>query len=131
MDEQALLRSGTPLINQEEQTINLLTYEPIWFLTTKVAFRDSRGYIVGIVGLSRDITRQKQEEEELKQAKAAADAANRAKSEFLARMSHRNPYPDECHYWFDPSGVTDGIIAQTARLFDQDPCFRPFLAGHY
>lgn len=87
-DEQVILQSGTPLINQEEQTINLLTGEPIWFLTTKVAFRDSRGHIVGIVGLSRDITRQKQEEEELKQAKASADAANRAKSEFLARMSH-------------------------------------------
>ncbi|GAK61392.1 multi-sensor hybrid histidine kinase [Candidatus Vecturithrix granuli] len=87
-DEQAVLQSGTPLINQEEQTIKLSTGEPLWFLTTKVAFRDSRGEIAGIVGLSRDITRQKQQEEELKQAKDQADAANRAKSEFLARMSH-------------------------------------------
>ena len=87
-DEQTIFQSGTPLINQEEQTIRLSTGEPIWFLTTKVAFRDSRGKIAGIVGLSRDITIQKQEAEELKQAKDQADAANRAKSEFLARMSH-------------------------------------------
>ncbi|MBW8885861.1 MAG: PAS domain S-box protein, partial [Planctomycetia bacterium] len=35
-----------------------------------------------------DITRQKQTEQELKAAKAAADAANQAKSQFLANMSH-------------------------------------------
>ena len=35
-----------------------------------------------------DITRQKQTEQELKDAKQAADAANQAKSQFLANMSH-------------------------------------------
>jgi two-component system, sensor histidine kinase and response regulator len=35
-----------------------------------------------------DIRRQKQTEQELKAAKAAADAANQAKSQFLANMSH-------------------------------------------
>jgi len=42
---------------------------------------------VGIV-IHRDITGLKQVEEELKRAKEAAEAANRAKTEFLASMSH-------------------------------------------
>lgn len=42
----------------------------------------------GLVILARDITDRKQTEEKLRQAKEAADAANRAKSEFLAIMSH-------------------------------------------
>ncbi len=41
-----------------------------------------------LLGIARDITVRKREEDELQQAKVAADAANRAKSEFLATMSH-------------------------------------------
>ena len=41
-----------------------------------------------IEGLNLDITERKQQEEELKAAKRAAEAANRAKSEFLANVSH-------------------------------------------
>lgn len=40
------------------------------------------------IGVGRDITESKQAEEELQLAKIAAEAANRAKSEFLATMSH-------------------------------------------
>ncbi|MCQ3980737.1 MAG: hypothetical protein DPW09_45635, partial [Anaerolineae bacterium] len=36
-----------------------------WLSTTKVPLRDSQGQIVGLVGLSRDITEQKQAKEEL------------------------------------------------------------------
>ena len=48
------------------------------------ASEDAGGY----VGTMRDITDYKKVEEELRQAKAEADAAVNAKSEFLAKMSH-------------------------------------------
>jgi PAS domain S-box-containing protein len=57
--------------------------------------RDSAGRIVGASKIARDITERRRVEEERKQllaserlARAAAEAANRAKDEFLATVSH-------------------------------------------
>ena len=44
--------------------------------------------IIGAFAIIRDISERKRAEEELKAAKEGAEAANQAKSEFLARMSH-------------------------------------------
>jgi two-component system, sensor histidine kinase and response regulator len=56
--------------------------------TLKTPFHGPDGEILGIVGVSRDITERKSMEEELQKAKEMAEAANQAKSEFLASMSH-------------------------------------------
>ncbi len=50
--------------------------------------RNQAGQPLGVFAILRDITERKRTEEELRQAKEAAEAANRAKSEFLATMSH-------------------------------------------
>ena len=49
---------------------------------------DVEGRQVRMVGINRDITEQRQQEEELRSAKEAADAANAAKSEYLALINH-------------------------------------------
>jgi two-component system, sensor histidine kinase and response regulator len=49
---------------------------------------DGEGQPVRMVGINRDITEQRQQEEELRGAKEAADAANAAKSEYLALINH-------------------------------------------
>ncbi len=56
--------------------------------TIKTALRSQSGEVLGVLGISRDITEMKNIEIELARAKEAAEAANRAKSEFLANMSH-------------------------------------------
>jgi two-component system, sensor histidine kinase and response regulator len=50
--------------------------------------RDSKGRPIGFMGIIRDTTERRLKEEELARAKEAAEAANRAKSEFVANMSH-------------------------------------------
>jgi signal transduction histidine kinase/DNA-binding response OmpR family regulator len=49
---------------------------------------DETGVVVRVLGMSQDITEQRQVEAELLQAKEAAESTSRAKSEFLANMSH-------------------------------------------
>lgn len=59
-----------------------------WYISNISAVHDDTGKVLYCVGVARDVTQRKVIEEELRQAKAAADAANQAKSEFLANMSH-------------------------------------------
>ena len=56
--------------------------------TLKVPLYGLNGDILGLVGISRDITERKKMEDELFHAKDAAETANTAKSQFLATMSH-------------------------------------------
>ncbi len=86
-DEQDVCRSGQPLMNREELLIDRGGQRK-WLLTTKVPLRDGTGEVIGLVGMSHDISDRKRMEEQWRQAKETAEIANRAKSEFLARMSH-------------------------------------------
>jgi hypothetical protein len=52
------------------------------------AIPDREGRPIGFQVIYRDITARRQSEEQLRQAKEAAEAADREKSEFLAIMSH-------------------------------------------
>jgi len=54
----------------------------------KVTERDADGRALRMTGTNADITRRKVDEEELRNAKAAAEQASLAKSQFLANMSH-------------------------------------------
>ncbi|RME98504.1 MAG: PAS domain S-box protein [Chloroflexi bacterium] len=64
-DEQQLFKSGQALVSKEETIFNHQTNSLQWVITTKAVFYDDEGNVAGLVGLSRDITQQKQNEEKL------------------------------------------------------------------
>ncbi len=66
-DEQGIVRSGQALIGREEFIVDPKDREQ-WFLTTKVPLRDIEGDVVGLVGISRDITERKWAEEALRES---------------------------------------------------------------
>lgn len=65
-DDKKVIETGEPVINKEE-----IGFDPEGNIrvksTTKVPFTDAEGKIIGLVGIGRDITRQKEAEEKLKE----------------------------------------------------------------
>ncbi|MBN8731439.1 MAG: response regulator [Acidobacteria bacterium] len=85
-DDQAIMSSGVPRLNFEERSVTAAG--EMWARTSKVPLLDEEGHVYGCLGLSNNITEEKRRSEDLRQARDAAERANRTKSEFLASISH-------------------------------------------
>ena len=64
-----------------------------WFSDSRTAVRDQHGRAIALVGVSRDVTEQKQAEADLREREAALREVDNQKNRFLAVLSHelRNP----------------------------------------
>jgi PAS domain S-box-containing protein len=85
-DEKQIMETAQPITKEERE---MQPGQPdTWVLSTKMPLRNEQGQIVGTFGIFRDITDRKRAEEAMRRAKEDAEAANVAKSQFLASMSH-------------------------------------------
>lgn len=74
--------------SQTREEFAIMVNGPGTFFSQKVPLRDKKNNIIGIIGISVDITEQKKLEAELRKAKEDAETANMAKTEFIANMGH-------------------------------------------
>ncbi len=83
----ACLRGETPSIEVEVRLLHI-TGSWRWFLVRGRAMRDRSGQALRLTGSTIEITDRYLLEHEIRLARDAAEAANRAKDEFLANVSH-------------------------------------------
>jgi len=98
---------GQPVINREEFFLDEQGRE-CWLLTSKLPLRDQDGKIVGLVGIGRNITEQKQVEEALRQShdeleKRVAERTTELSRERLLLRTLIDNLPD-CIYAKDTAG---------------------------
>jgi PAS domain S-box-containing protein len=85
--------SSEETISSFENKIKTKDNRELIILWNNTILKDLSGNILGILSSGQDISKMRNDEKELIRAKAIADEANKAKSQFLAEMSHeiRNP----------------------------------------
>jgi two-component system aerobic respiration control sensor histidine kinase ArcB len=87
-DTLEVIATGISKLNVEEPPIPHSDGRIIYFLTHRVPLKDDKKNIIGVVGISIDITVRIQLEKDLQESKEKAEAANQAKTEFLENMRH-------------------------------------------
>jgi PAS domain S-box-containing protein len=63
VDDHMVMKSGKPIIGKEEVMVSKVG--KTWYSATKVPIRNKDGKVIGLVGISRDITKLKETEEKL------------------------------------------------------------------
>ena len=86
-DDVKVMETGEPIINKEEKRVRSDGTE-IWNLVTKVPWRDEQGQIVGLIGVSRDITERVLAEKEALEAKQQLTKINKRLLNLLRITKH-------------------------------------------
>jgi PAS domain S-box-containing protein len=69
-DEMQIMRTGEPLAAKEELALHREIGEHRWHLTSRIPLKDESGHVVGVFGISHDITERKRAEGALRESQA-------------------------------------------------------------
>ncbi len=84
--EKRVIKEGSFFYNVEELVEQ--NEKKIWVHTNIAPVRSNEGEIIGLIGISWDISSQKNYEQQLKHARDMAEEGVRSKDQFLTNMSH-------------------------------------------
>jgi PAS domain S-box-containing protein len=113
----ALMRGESPGFGIEQRYVRK-DGSPVWAELFVSLQRDAAGKPAYAIAVIQDITERKRLDGELRQAKESAEAANRAKDEFLANVSHEIRTPMNAIL-----GMTE-LVLDTDLTDDQRQCLR-------
>ncbi|NJN94300.1 MAG: PAS domain S-box protein [Anaerolineales bacterium] len=85
--EKSVIESGQPIINNEEPFIAPNSDKKEWYSTSTVPLRDSHDQIVGIIGLSHNISKLKETEQALRGSQARLKLLNSISTRVNAGLS--------------------------------------------
>jgi PAS domain S-box-containing protein len=87
-EEKEIISTGKALVNKVEK-VGRPDGTVVWFSATKVPIFDKKGKIVGTVGVSRDITKMKEFEDELTKSKAGLEIRVAERTADLKKANER------------------------------------------
>lgn len=108
-DDLHVLTTGRPTVNVEEPTFYDALGQPVYYMTTRVPIFDEQENVIGILGISTDITERKQLEEKLALALKEQEAAKNTLQQLI------NAIPASV-YWQDQKGVFLGRNLTAAQV---------------
>ncbi len=127
-DEMQIVRTGQALLEKEELALHKDSAKQRWHLTSKIPLKDSEGNIVGIVGISHDITEQKlaaAEREKLIEDLQSALADVKTLSGLVPICASCKKIRDDKGYWTQieayiqertPAHFSHGICPECAKI---------------
>jgi two-component system aerobic respiration control sensor histidine kinase ArcB len=93
-NDKKVMGSGKTIQVQEE--VKISDGSTLYFAGVKAPLRDEQGKIIGVIGNSINITELKKTQLALQEAKEKAEAANKAKADFIDNMRHDTRTPLSC-----------------------------------